>query len=80
MKVRQQDLIRYRKNRGFFGQLIDTLDGSDRKRQILLDGNLLAGQEALYNSSKIYNSLSGKFQRADVVDTVSLCWNFKANH
>ncbi|NEQ67186.1 MAG: hypothetical protein F6K21_17100 [Symploca sp. SIO2D2] len=43
-----KDLIRYRKNRGFFGQLIDTLDGSDRKCQILLDGNLIAGQEALY--------------------------------
>lgn len=43
-----KDLIRYRKNRGFFGQLIDTLDGSDRQRQILLDGNLLAGQESLY--------------------------------
>jgi hypothetical protein len=43
-----KDLIRYRKNRGFFGQLIDTLDGSDRKRQILLDGNLIAGQEALH--------------------------------
>ena len=43
-----KDLIRYRKNRGFFGQLIDTLDGSDRQRQLLLDGNLLAGQEALY--------------------------------
>jgi hypothetical protein len=43
-----KDLIRYRKNRGFFGQLIDTLDGSDRKRQLLLDGNLIAGQEALH--------------------------------
>jgi uncharacterized coiled-coil protein SlyX len=42
-----KDLIRYRKQRGFFGQLIDTLDRSDRKRQILLDGNLIAGQEAL---------------------------------
>lgn len=42
-----KDLIRYRKNRGFFGRLINTLDGSDRKRQLLLDGNLLAGQEAL---------------------------------
>ena len=41
------DIIRYRKRRGFFGQLIDTLDGSDRQRQLLLDGNLLAGQEAL---------------------------------
>lgn len=44
-----KDIIRYRKNRGFFGQLLDTLDGSDRKRQILLDGNLIAGQEALYH-------------------------------
>jgi hypothetical protein len=43
-----KDIIRYRKNRGFFGQLIDTLDGSDRKRQLLLDGNLIAGQEALH--------------------------------
>lgn len=51
-----KDLIRYRKNRGFFGQLLDTLDGSDalcasfasRKRQLLLDGNLIAGQEALH--------------------------------
>ncbi len=25
-----KDLIRYRKNRGFFGQLLDTVDGSDR--------------------------------------------------
>lgn len=44
-----QDLIRYRQRRGFFGQLIDKLDGSDRERQLLLDGNLLAGQEALSN-------------------------------
>jgi hypothetical protein len=43
-----KDIIRYRKNRGFFGQLIDTLDGSDHKRQLLLDGNLIAGQEALH--------------------------------
>ena len=43
-----KDLIRYRQNRGWFGQLIDTLDGSDRQRQFLLDGNLIAGQEALY--------------------------------
>jgi len=43
-----KDLIRYRKNRGWFGQLIDTLDGSERQRQFLLDGNLIAGQEALY--------------------------------
>ena len=37
-----KDLIRYRKNRGFFGQLLDTVDGSNRKRQLLLDGNLIA--------------------------------------
>jgi hypothetical protein len=43
-----KDLIRYRKNRGFFGQLLEMLDGSDRKRQLLLDGNLIAGQEALH--------------------------------
>jgi hypothetical protein len=51
-----KDIIRYRKNRGFFGQLLDTLNGSDalgasfasRKRQLLLDGNLIAGQEALH--------------------------------
>ncbi len=43
-----QDLIRYRKNRGFFGQLFDTLTGSDRQRQLLLDGNLIAGQETLH--------------------------------
>lgn len=43
-----RDIIRYRKNRGFFGQLLDTLAGSDRQRQLLLDGNLLAGQDALH--------------------------------
>lgn len=43
-----RDLIRYRKNRGFFGQLLDTLAGSDRQRQLLLDGNLIAGQDALH--------------------------------
>jgi hypothetical protein len=44
-----KDIIRYRKNRGFFGQLFDKLDGSEHKRKILLDGNLIAGQEALCN-------------------------------
>jgi YjcZ-like protein len=44
-----KDIIRYRKNRGFFGQLIDKLGGKDNKRQLLLDGNLIAGQEALFN-------------------------------
>jgi YjcZ-like protein len=43
-----KDIIRYRKNRGWFGQLFDKLDGSDNKRRLLLDGNLIAGQEALY--------------------------------
>ncbi len=40
-------IIDYRQSRGFFGQLLDKLTGSDRKRQILLDGNLIAGQQAL---------------------------------
>lgn len=43
-----KDIILYRKNRGWFGNLISQLDGSDNNRQILLDGNLIAGQEALY--------------------------------
>lgn len=44
-----KDIIRYRKNRGFFGKLFDKLDGSHSKRRILLDGNIIAGQEALHN-------------------------------
>ncbi len=44
-----KDIIRYRKNRGWFGNIIATLDGSDNKRQLLLDGNLIAAQEALSN-------------------------------
>lgn len=44
-----KDIISYRKNRGFFGKLIDKIDGKDNKRQLLLDGNLIAGQEALFN-------------------------------
>lgn len=44
-----KDIIRYRKNRGFFGNLFDKLDGSNSKRRILLDGNIIAGQEALHN-------------------------------
>ncbi len=43
-----RDLIRYRKSRGFMGQLLDTLTGGDRQRQLLLDGNLIAGQDALH--------------------------------
>lgn len=41
-------ILRYKKNRGFFGQVWDGLSGSDRARQLLLDGNLVAGQEALH--------------------------------
>lgn len=41
------DIIRYRKCRGFFGRILDSLNGSDRQRQILLDGNLIVGQQAL---------------------------------
>jgi YjcZ-like protein len=44
-----QHIFRYRKNRGWLGNLIDKLDGSDSERRLLLDGNLIAGQEALYN-------------------------------
>lgn len=43
-----RDVIRYRKNRGFLGQILDTVNGSNHQRQILLDGNLIAGQETLY--------------------------------
>lgn len=43
-----RDIIRYRKNRGFLGQILDTVNGSNHQRQILLDGNLIAGQETLY--------------------------------
>ncbi|MEA5536978.1 diguanylate cyclase regulator RdcB family protein [Crocosphaera sp. XPORK-15E] len=43
-----QDIIRYRKNRGFLGQIFDKINGSNHQRQILLDGNLIAGQETLY--------------------------------
>lgn len=44
-----KNIISYRKKRNFFGQLSDILDGSDHERQILLNGNLIAGQEALSN-------------------------------
>lgn len=42
-----KDMLRYRKNRGFFGNLFDKFDGSYDKRRLILDGNLIAGQEAL---------------------------------
>ena len=41
------DLIRYRKSRGVFGHLLDSLTGEDYQRQLLLDGNLIAGQQSL---------------------------------
>jgi hypothetical protein len=44
-----QDIVRYRKNQGFFGRLFDTFNGKNRQRQILLEENLLAGQQALTN-------------------------------
>ncbi|GAB4547288.1 MAG: hypothetical protein Tsb0014_41910 [Pleurocapsa sp.] len=44
-----QNILGYRKSRGFFGQLLDNLTGSDRARQLLLDGNLITGQQTLHN-------------------------------
>ena len=44
-----QNILNYRKSRGFFGQLLDNLTGSDRARQLLLDGNLIVGQQTLHN-------------------------------
>lgn len=44
-----RDLIRYQKQQGFFGRLFDKLAGKDTERQILLDGNLIEGQQALFN-------------------------------
>lgn len=47
-----QHIFGYRNNRGWFGNLIDKLDGSDDKRRLILDDNLITGQEALYNLVK----------------------------
>lgn len=44
-----RELIFYKKSRGFFGKIFDNLVGKDRERQTLIDGNLIAGQEALCN-------------------------------
>jgi hypothetical protein len=41
------ELIRYQRQQGFFGRLFDGLSGADAGRRILLDGNLIAGQQAL---------------------------------
>ncbi|MCH8505955.1 MAG: YjcZ-like family protein [Ectothiorhodospiraceae bacterium] len=43
------DLIRYQKQQGFFGKLFDRLAGTDVGRQNLLNGNLVGGQQALYD-------------------------------
>lgn len=44
-----KDIIRYRQKRGWLGNIMCKLNGSDNKRRLLLDGNLIAGQEALCN-------------------------------
>lgn len=44
-----QTTLSYRKNRGFFGQLFDSLTGKEYSRQLLLDGNLITGQQTLHN-------------------------------
>lgn len=43
------ELISYQKDRGFFGTLFDQLAGKDRKRQLLLNGNLISGQQVLHD-------------------------------
>jgi hypothetical protein len=43
------DLIRYQKQQGFFGKIFDQLAGADTGRRLLLDGNLIAGQQTLYD-------------------------------
>ncbi len=42
-----KNMLRYRKSRGFFGKLFDKFDGSNENRRLILDGNIIAGQEAL---------------------------------
>ncbi len=42
-----QAVIEYRRNRGFFGMLIDNLSGKADKQKLLVDLNLTTGQEAL---------------------------------
>ena len=42
------DLIRFRQNRGFIGRLFDGVTGSDRDRQILIDSNLNVGIKSLH--------------------------------
>lgn len=42
------DLIRFRQNRGFIGRLFDGVTGSDRNRQILIDRNFNVGMKSLH--------------------------------
>jgi hypothetical protein len=41
------DIIQYRSGSSFFSRLLDQMSGTGPRRQLLLDGNLVAGQEAL---------------------------------
>ena len=43
-----QDLIRFRQNRGFIGRLLDGFTGGDRERQILIDINLNVEIQSLH--------------------------------
>ncbi|MBR8829862.1 MAG: hypothetical protein N5P05_000597 [Chroococcopsis gigantea SAG 12.99] len=53
-----RDILRYRRTRGIIGQILDNVNGNDRQRQILLDGNLIAGQEILHHwVLEVVNSL-----------------------
>jgi hypothetical protein len=42
------EVVRYRKSRNFFGRLMDTLTGSERERELLVQGNLIGGQATLH--------------------------------
>jgi hypothetical protein len=42
------DLIRFRQNRGFIGRLFDGITGSERDRQILIDLNCNVGMKSLH--------------------------------
>jgi len=50
--------VRYRKSRGFFGCLMDQFSGSDRQRELIVEGNLISGQAALHQwTLELSNSL-----------------------
>jgi NTE family protein len=44
----KKDIIKYGNKSGFFANLIDKLAGNNKKRQQLINGNLVEGQDALY--------------------------------